>query len=45
MKLYRTVLGLLLLSALVILAACGAPADGGMAGEAPRPRKKLRARR
>ena len=35
MKLYRTVLGLLLLSALVILAACGAPADGGMAGEAP----------
>ena len=35
MKLYRTVLGLLLLLALVILAACGAPADGGMAGEAP----------
>ena len=35
MKLYRTGLGLLLLLALVILAACGAPADGGMAGEAP----------
>ena len=35
MKLYRTVLGLLLLLALVLLAACGAPADGGMAADAP----------
>ncbi len=35
MKLYRTGLGLLLLLALVILAACGAPADSGMAGDSP----------
>ncbi len=34
MKLHRTILGLVLLVSLVLLAACGAPADGGMAGEA-----------
>ena len=35
MRHYRTVLGLLLLVAMVALAACGAPADTGAADEAP----------
>ena len=35
MKRFRTVLGLILLMSLVALAACGAPADTGMADEAP----------
>ena len=35
MRHYRTVLGLLLLVALVFLAACGAPAETGAADEAP----------